>query len=50
MSPYRSVYIRYAEECNTSLLVPSLPYMGVSVMAEGTVVSHGPVQMCLNLV
>jgi hypothetical protein len=28
-----------------SLLVPSLPYMGVHVTAEGTIVSHGPVPM-----
>jgi hypothetical protein len=28
-----------------SLLVPSLPYIGVHVMAEGAVVSRGPVPM-----
>jgi hypothetical protein len=33
-----------------SLLVPSLPYMGVHVMAEGTVVSRGPVPMRPKLV
>jgi hypothetical protein len=33
-----------------SLLVPSLPYMGVHVMAEGTVVSHGPLPMCPRLI
>jgi hypothetical protein len=32
-----------------SLLVPSLPSMGVHVMAEGTVVSHGPVPCICNL-
>jgi hypothetical protein len=29
-----------------SLLVPSLPYMVVHVMVEGTVASRGPVPMC----
>jgi hypothetical protein len=33
-----------------SLLVPSLPYMGVHVMAEGAVVSCGPIPMCPKLV
>jgi hypothetical protein len=33
-----------------SLLSPSLPYMGVYMMAEGAIVSHGPVLMCLQLV
>jgi hypothetical protein len=33
-----------------SLIVPSLPYMGVHVMAEGAIVSRGPVPMHPQLV
>jgi hypothetical protein len=33
-----------------SLLVPSLLYMGVHVMVEGAIVSHGPVPMRPRLV
>jgi hypothetical protein len=33
-----------------SLLVLSLPYMVVHVMAEGAIVSHGPVPICPMLV
>jgi hypothetical protein len=32
------------------ITVPSLPYMGVHMMAEGAVVSCGPIPMCPQLV
>jgi hypothetical protein len=48
MSPYRLGQSTNDIQRNVvpSLLVPSLPYMGVHMMAEGAIVSHGPVPMC----
>jgi hypothetical protein len=43
--PGRSVYNNIQGNAVPSLLVPSLPYMGVHVMAEGAIVSRGPVQV-----
>jgi hypothetical protein len=46
----RSVYNNIQRNAVPSLLVPSLPYMVVHVMAEGAVVSRAPVPMCPKLV
>jgi hypothetical protein len=41
----RSVYNNIQRKAVPSLLVPSLPYMVVHVMAEGAIASCGPVPM-----